>query len=347
MDPLTHTATGLFLSRAGLNRLTPMATPIVMLAANAPDIDIVTLAGGPLNYLHYHRHLTHALAAMPVMALLPVVLVWAVARRPIRSYRAVTEGSGARKPIRWGGAFLAALVAVASHLLLDYTNVYGIRLLLPFSPAWLRLDWTPVVDLWIWSALLLGIAGPFLSRLVTSEITSGQRRPKYHGRGFAWFALTFLLLYNFGRAALHDRAVSVLDARLYDGEVPARVAAMPAASPWLWRGLVETRDLYRVRDVDLLRQFDSSHGPMFQKPLADPAIEAARQTLTFQTFLTFSQFPLWRVTPAGDPPGSLNVEVFDMRFGTPVQPGFMASALLTGQDKVLSSAFQFGTVRPR
>ena len=77
MDPLTHTATGLFLSRAGLNRLTPMAAPIVMLAANSPDIDIVTLAGGPLTYLHYHRHLTHALAAMPVMALLPVVLVWA------------------------------------------------------------------------------------------------------------------------------------------------------------------------------------------------------------------------------------------------------------------------------
>ena len=66
MDPLTHTATGLFLSRAGLNRLTPQAAPILMLAANAPDIDIVTTAGGSLNYLHYHRHLTHSLAAMPV-----------------------------------------------------------------------------------------------------------------------------------------------------------------------------------------------------------------------------------------------------------------------------------------
>jgi len=331
MDPLTHTATGLFLSRAGLNRLTPLATPIVLLAANAPDIDIVTLAGGPLNYLHYHRHLTHALAAMPVMAMLPVALVWAVARRPIR----------------WGGAFLAALVAVASHLLLDYTNVYGIRLLLPFSPAWLRLDWTPVVDLWIWGALLLGIAGPFLSRLVTSEITSGQRRPKYHGRGFAWFALIFLLLYNFGRSALHERAAAVLDARLYDGEVPARVAAMPTANPWLWRGLVETPDLYRVREVDLNSQFDPARGPTFHKPPVDPAIEAARQTATFRTFLEFSQFPLWRVTPADDPPDSLNVEVFDMRFGTPLEPGFMASALLNGRDKVLNTSFQFGRARPR
>ena len=331
MDPLTHTATGLFLSRAGLNRLTPLAAPIVMLAANAPDIDIVTLAGGPLNYLHYHRHLTHALVAMPVMALLTVGLVWAVARRPIR----------------WGGAFLAALVAVASHLLLDYTNVYGIRLLLPFSSAWLRLDWTPVVDLFIWSALLLGIAGPFLSRLVTSEITSGQRRPKFHGRGFAWFALTLLLLYNASRGVLHERAAEVLDSRLYDGEVPARVAAMPTASPLLWRGLVETRQAYRVREVNLTRQFDPARGPTFTKPLLDPAINVARQTATFQTFLEFSQFPLWRITSAGAPPDSRNVEVFDMRFGTPLEPGFMASAHLNGLGQVLGTSFQFGTVRPR
>ena len=38
---------------------------ILVLAANAPDIDIVTLAGGQLNYLNYHRHLTHSLAAWP------------------------------------------------------------------------------------------------------------------------------------------------------------------------------------------------------------------------------------------------------------------------------------------
>jgi inner membrane protein len=113
MDPLTHTATGLFLSRIGLKRWTPLATPILLLAANAPDIDIASLAGGPLSYLHYHRHLTHSILAMPVMALGTVALVWAFARK-----------SG----IRWTGAFFAALIAVASHLLLDLTNVYGIRL---------------------------------------------------------------------------------------------------------------------------------------------------------------------------------------------------------------------------
>ena len=47
-----------------------------------------------------------------------------------------------RKPIPLDGAFFAALIAVATHLLLDLTNVYGVRLLLPFSARWLQLDLT-------------------------------------------------------------------------------------------------------------------------------------------------------------------------------------------------------------
>src|ERR1035438_10111694 len=99
MDNLTHTAIGLFLSRIGLGRWSPGATPIVLIAANIPDIDVVSSAGGGLNYLAYHRHLTHSLLLMPVMALAAVVVV-RVAGRP---------------PVRGGGGVFAALVGVASH----------------------------------------------------------------------------------------------------------------------------------------------------------------------------------------------------------------------------------------
>src|SRR6185437_4975961 len=194
MDNLTHTAVGLFLSRAGWNSRTPRATAILLLAANAPDIDIVTLAGGPVNYLHYHRHLTHSLLAMPVMAILSVLLV----------------RFAGRKPVNWAPAFLAALTGVASHLLLDLTNVYRVRLLLPFSGEWLGLDTTGVVDYCIWAILLLGIAAPFVGRLVTGEITSKASRPKHYGRGGAIFALLFVALYDCGRLAMHSRAVAEL-----------------------------------------------------------------------------------------------------------------------------------------
>lgn len=331
MDPLTHTATGLLLGRAGLNRWTPQAAAILILAANAPDIDIVTAGGGSLNYLHYHRHLTHSLAAAPVMAILPVALVWII-------------GS---QQVRWAGAFAASLIAVVSHLLLDWTNVYGIRLLLPFSGSWLRLDLTPVIDIWIWCALCVAFAGPFLARLVTAEITSGKPQRGRHGLAFARLALVFVVAYNAGRALLHERALAILNARLYSGSAPVRVAAMPSENPMVWRGLVETSELYAVENVDLRGRFDPSEGQIFFKPQPDPAIDAARHSATFETFLLFSQFPLWRVTSAPELEGGRNVEVFDLRFGTPAEPGFHVTALVDKRGIVTATTFQFGAPRPR
>ena len=332
MDPLTHTVAGLFLSRAGLNRLTPMATPILMLAANAPDLDILTLGGGSLNYLHYHRHLTHSLVAIPLMALLPVVFVrvaW-------------------RKPVHWLGAFFAAALAVGSHLLLDFTNVYGVRLFLPFSDRWLRLDTTNVVDLWLWSALLLGVGGPFIGRLVGSEISSGAARAKHHGRGFAVFALAFVALYTCGRAVLHARAVATLESRVYQGSVPLRVLAAPhPANPFRWRGVVETSDFFAVEDLNLTGEYDPTRATIFRKPDADPALDAARRTTTFQEYLKFSQFPLWRLSPAPDLEGGKRVDVMDLRFGTPLAPAFEATAVVNAGEQVVQTWFEFGRVRPR
>jgi len=332
MDPLTHTLTGLFLSRAGLNRWTPRASAILMLAANAPDIDIVSATGGSLNYLHYHRHLTHSLAAMPVMAILPVLLVRAVSR----------------KPVHWLGAYCAALIAVGSHLLLDWTNSYGIRMLLPFSGRWLRLDWTNVFDLWIWAVLLLGVAGPFLARLVGSEIASGAVRRPYPGRGFACFALSFLLLYDCGRGMLHGSAVAQLQSRIYGDSAPLRVAALPnAANPLDWRGIVETSESYAVAGLNLAGPFDPARAQIFHKPDPDPAMDAASRSAAFQRFLDFSQFPFWRVSPADEPENSKLVEVMDMRFGSPLAPGFMASAVVDSRLRVLRTEFQFGAIRSR
>jgi inner membrane protein len=326
MDPLTHTAAGLFLSRIGLKRWSPLATPILLLAANAPDIDIVTASGGSLSYLHYHRHLTHSVLAMPVMAVLTVVLV----------------RFAARKPVHWAGAFFAALIAVASHLLLDLTNAYGIRLLLPFSAEWLRLDLNNIYDLWIWGVFLLCLAGPFVGRLVGSEIASGGAPSQHHGRGFAWLALLFVLIYDCGRGVLHARAVATLQSRLYVGAATTRVAALPGpANPMLWKGIAETAEFYAVGSVDLLAPFDPTHMMTVYKPPPDAAIEAARRTLAFQEVERFSQFPLWRVSrDRGD--GRM-VQLSDLRFGTPSAPAFMATAMLDERLQPGHVWFQWGT----
>jgi inner membrane protein len=332
MDNLTHTAVGLFLSRIGLGRWSPRGTAIVVIAANIPDIDVVTLAGGPLNYLHYHRYLTHAIAAMPVMALAAVAIV------------ALTG----RKKLRWIGAFFAALIAVASHLLLDWTNVYGIRLFLPFSARWLRADTTGVIDLWILAVVIIGIAGPFLARLVGSEISSSTSRDHHHGRGLAWFALLFILVYNSGRAVLHARAVASLGSHLYGDATPLRVAALPdSANPFKWRGIVETADSYVVQQVNLANDSAVERASFFPKASPDAAIAAARATPPFQDFLRFAQYPLWRVTPNPAVENGKIVEVIDMRFGTPAAPGFMARAVVDPNLRATDATFQFGPLRPR
>ena len=46
MDNLTHSLIGVALSRAGLNRVTPHATAILLLAVNLPDLDIISLVDG-------------------------------------------------------------------------------------------------------------------------------------------------------------------------------------------------------------------------------------------------------------------------------------------------------------
>ncbi len=327
MDNLTHTAVGLFLSRAGLNRWTPRASAILIVAANIPDLDTVSLFGGAESYLRYHRYLTHSLIALPVMAALSVLLVRLFGRRPLP----------------WLWAWLAAMIGVASHLALDYTNGYGIRLLLPFSPDYYRLEWTNVVDLVIWAALLLGLAAPFLARLVGSEIASGSFRTKYPARGWPIFALAFVTLYICARGVLHARAAGELESRVYQDAPPLRVAASPAAgNPLRWRGIAETADLYAVCDINLARDFDPTAARIFHKVPTDAAIDAARRTPPFTTFLRFAQFPLWSSAPSPEGENALAVSVTDMRF-----MGWGATAVVDARGRVLRAALSMGSIRLR
>src|ERR1019366_9622721 len=180
-----------------------------------------------------------------------------------------------------------------------------------------------IYDLWIWGVFLLCVAGPFVGRLVGSEIASGGAAGKHHGRGFAWLALLFVLLYDCGRGVLHARAVAALESRLYEGAVTTRVAALPGpANPMRWQGLADTGDFYAVESVDLLAGLDPTRALILYKPPPDAAIEAARRTPAFQEFERFSQFPLWRVSrDRGD---GRTGRLSDLRFGTSHGPAIIA-----------------------
>ncbi len=321
MDNLTHTFTGLCLSRAGLNRFTPLATPILLTSANLPDADIVSLLRGSESYLHWHRNWTHSLLAAPVLAIL-----LALAFRFFRPSLPLLP------------AFLISLCGIASHLLLDLTNVYGVRILLPFSAAWFEWDLTPVIDFWIWGAFAVAVAAPLLSRLVGSEI--GERRGLSNGKGAAIAALLFVTAYNGGRAVLHSRVLAELNSREYAGTAALRVAAFPASmNPLKWRGVAETASDYLLFDLNLPAAFDPSTGETITKAQPSPAITASSKTSAFRVLAEFAQYPVYREIPRKE--GGATVQLSDLRFG------FTSTAYLDRANRIESSVFQFGAAAPR
>lgn len=328
MDNLTHSLVGLFLARAGFSRVTDRGAAVLVLAANAPDFDIVCGLGGSVSYIEWHRNITHSLLAVPIMALLAVAIVRFAGRRPLR----------------WLNAWLIAMLGVASHLVLDLTNIYGVRLLLPFSGRWFHWDIAPVVDLSIWAILLLGVAAPALAGLVGSEI--GERR-RAGGGGWALFSLVLLFAYDYSRVLLHDRAQATVDSRIYNGLAPRRSGAFPTANPLVWIGTAELSNAYVQVPVDLRTAFHPSDAQTFYKAELTPALLAARATLPFQKFQQFVQYPLWVLEPATAVEGGATVKLLDLRFGNPRQLGFAAIATVDQHSRVLDSAFGMGGARPR
>jgi inner membrane protein len=327
MDNLTHTLTGVMLARAGLNKLTPRATLLMILAANAPNIDVVSSFYGPAVNLDVHRGYTHAWVFAPLLAAVAVLLTRPFAR-------------GAT-PFPWMKAWLAATIGVASHILFDWTNSYGVRFFLPFNDHWYRLDSTFQADPWILAVLLLAIAGPALSRLVSQEI--GAR--KTAGAGAARVALILIVSYDIGRLFLHERAIAELSSRVFDGQAPKRVAAFATlVNPLHWRAVAELREGYWTSDVRLNREFDPTDGRTYYQAEPRPEIQAALRARVFDSLARFDQFPLWRVSPMSEPEGAMKVELYDLRFGNPVSPGFVATAIVQNS-RVLEEDFQFGQPR--
>src|SRR5215510_11008515 len=157
MDNLTHSLVGLAASKAGLERLSPGTTALCVLAANAPDADILALVfGDRWTYLHHHRGITHSIVGTLLLAiLLPLVFVG------LDRLIALVRKSSPK--LRLKGLLLASLIVSATHPFMDWTNNYGIRPLLPWDTRWVYGDLVFIVDPFIW--LLLGGA----VFLVTSE----------------------------------------------------------------------------------------------------------------------------------------------------------------------------------
>ena len=176
------------------------------------------------------------------------------------------------------------------------------------------------------------VLGPLLGRLVSSEIGAKPGS----GQGLAIFALCFFVLYDGGRFFLHREALAVLNARVYQGEPPQRVAAFPGAvNPFRWTAWVETGTQAIRYDLNVLAPFDPGAGRTFYKPEMGPAIQAAKRTREFQVLSAFAIYPLFSVSPTDEPEGGTQVELRDERFP------FQATAVVDHAGRVVRSNFHF------
>ena len=285
------------------------------LAAEAPDIDVLgNLKGRVFGFAH-HRGFTHSFLGLLLVsaAVVGVVYLWWRLR-----------GRKTKDPNlspRWGLLFLFAYLAGLSHILLDFTNHYGVRPFWPFWEKWYSWDIVFIVEPTILILLVAGLLLPALFSLINDEI--GVRRKGPQGRLAATLALAGVVSVWGVRDYEHRRAVNALEARVYEGAEPIRASAYPSwINPFRWYGVVETRNFFATMLVDSTVPDADPEGQMRirYKPEETPVTLAAKNSYLGRVYLDWAKYPIAESEEIESPPGSI-VRFTDLRFDYPGRTG--------------------------
>jgi inner membrane protein len=310
LEPITHFLTGACLGRAGLNRKTALATLTLTLAAEAPDLDIpVGMVRGSAFTFAHHRGFTHSFLGVPLVAIVVVGFVYALWR--IRG-RKIAD---ANLPSRWGILFLYACLAGLSHIVLDFTNNYGVRPFWPFSEKWYSWDIVFIVEPVMLAFLILGLVVPGFFGLIDREI--GARRHGPRGRVAANLALAGIILMWGLRDYEHRRAVQALESRTYNGVDPLRASAYPKwIDPFHWDGVVETPAFFALAPVYSLTPEVDPEGSLEirYKPEETPVTLAAKNSYIGRVFLDWAQYPITETETLQPPEKGYIVLFQDLRY---------------------------------
>ena len=122
MDTLTHALSGALLARATTpsalpSRAIPRRVAAGFFACAAPDLDFVIGFFGPVEYLQFHRGVTHSLLILPLWAL---ALSWLLAKL-------------LREPGGWRALYGVCALALSAHIVGDVITSFGTMVLAPFS----------------------------------------------------------------------------------------------------------------------------------------------------------------------------------------------------------------------
>jgi inner membrane protein len=309
MDAVTHLLAGACVARASLNRTTALATLTIILAAEAPDLDVLARLGGPVAGFVHNRGFTHSFVGVALVSAAVVCflyLIWRVGGR---------QGKALHSTPRWWLLFGLSYLAGLSHILFDFTDNYGVRPYWPVSDRWYAWDIVyladPVVTLLLLGGLLLSV----LAALMNEEF--GRASKNSHGRLAAAIALICVVAVWGTRDYEHRRALHTLEAQQYDGAPPVRVSAFPLWwNPYLWTGMVETaksvkaiRVDSRSQNVDLQIEEQVRYNPE-----ETPATLAAQSSSLGRAYMNWARFPMTETEPLESGRRGYVVRFKDMRF---------------------------------
>jgi inner membrane protein len=328
LEPITHFLTGACLARAGFNRKTALATATMTLAAEAPDLDVLGGFKGPVVAFAHHRGITHCILGLVIVSTVVVGFMYVVWRLRGR------KTNIPNLPPRWGLLFLFAYIAGLSHILLDFTNNYGVRPFWPFWEKWYSWDIVFIVEPILYVFLVAGLAAPlFFSR----------QKPLPRGRTAAALALVCVAGLYATRDYEHRRAGYALEMQSFNSAPPVRVSVYPyAISLTRWYAVIETRESFVTSDVNSLNgRLDPAELMTIPKPPETPATLAAKQSDFGRAYLDWAQYPLVTEATSG---GDSIVFFRDLRFG---YPGMRGRTMLSGSVELDSYlhviAERFGT----
>lgn len=356
MDNLTHSLVGLTAAKAGLEKLSPGATLLCVLAANSPDSDVaIILFGDRWDYLQHHRGITHSIIGTAFLALLLPLIFYGVDRLWAR-----IRGHTPRTKFR--GLLITSVIVSATHPLLDWTNNYGIRPLLPWSPRWFYGDLVFIIDPFLWvvlggAAFLLASKTKIgkaiwigLAAIITFLIVFSPRAGDMTGRTFlagfwlvalivivalfvmgarerwgpkiALTAIALVLVYWGALALVHARALDRGRAEasriVANGETIGRLAVMPTlANPLRWDCVFETDQATYRFPITLNSQ---TSGSVIRYPKPNGALAAALEEISGQkpsyVFLGFARFPVARLVDPSCTTQTI-VQLADLRYTEP------------------------------
>jgi inner membrane protein len=284
---------GAAFGEAGLKQRTRYGNATLMVASNLPDLDVLVFFTDTSS-LAFRRGWTHGIAAQLVLPVALTAVVWMAGRA--RPRRGIHDDG---KPVHAGWLLLLSYTGVITHVLLDYLNNYGVRLLAPFDWRWFYGDAVFIIDPWLWCALAAGI-----------WITRRSRMPAPARASLVFAACYVAAMLLSARAARGIVADVWRETR--GGEPRALMVGPMPITPFSRAIIVDAGDRYETGTFSWWPTgvtFDRERVP---KNDGVPIVDAARaESAPVRDFLVWSRFPFWRIDPAGT---ASRVTVADMRF---------------------------------